>query len=65
MSFLKTLLGKQQTLPPAAGGAAEPGEGLLSDAQYMDSREAATAAKWVENWRKMPREEFEAAARKL
>jgi hypothetical protein len=63
--MLKTRRGDRKPLPPLAGGEPELGERLLSDAQYMDSREAATAAKWVENWRKMPREEFDEAARSL
>ena len=63
--MLKTRHGDRKPLRPVAGGEPEPGERLLSDAQYMDSCEAATAAKWVENWRKMPREEFDEAAGSL
>ena len=52
-------------LPRLAGAAQEPGEQLVAAMQYMEPREAQAAAQMVDAWRKMPREEYEAFARRL
>jgi hypothetical protein len=50
---------------PVAGEASKPGECLLADARYMDSRTAETVSKWVESWQSMSQEQFEHLAQKL
>lgn len=65
MKRLKMLDRGEKTPPPIAGGAQEAGEQLSSYAQYMDAEKAATVARWVDAWRRMPREEFEESARRL
>jgi len=59
------MLRNKQTLAPVAGGAPEPGEQLAAGVPYMDSRTAATVTQWVDAWREMPRQEFQALARDL
>jgi hypothetical protein len=61
----KVLNRREKVPPPIAGGAQKPGEQLSSYAQYMDAEKAATVARWVDAWRRMPREEFEESARRL
>ena len=54
-----------RTLPVLAGGAPEPDERLLSEAEQMEPRAAASVNRWVQSWRAMGREEFEECASHL
>ncbi len=54
-----------RTLPVVAGGAPEPDERLLSEAEQMEPRAAASVNRWVRSWRAMGREEFEECASHL
>jgi len=48
-----------------AGDPPALGERLVDDTKYMDPESADMVRRCVEAWRSMPREEFEAAARRL
>ena len=54
-----------RTLPALAGGAPEPDQRLLSEAEQMEPRAAASVNRWVQSWQAMGREEFEECARHL
>jgi hypothetical protein len=54
-----------ESLPTLAGGAPEPHERLLHDAQYMKPQAAESVTGWVESWRAMSPAEFAECAERL
>jgi hypothetical protein len=65
MKILDLLRHNGKALPPAAGGAPQPGEQLAAGVPYMSEQTGRDVTEWVQAWREMPDEQYKALARDL